>query len=174
MWFTVHDTVCHYHRGRELATNEIEWTRKAEIRKEEFLTLGDTCQAIFWCILRSKAATWIALGSQRRGSLISASALPNGRRLRRKEKLVQLINEPPTHSVRCKIATRSLTPSVGGSKTLSVKSERTGQTTVNKKTPIHYKISTNDMVYRPLWKCLKKSPKNSTIRPSNLIYCGWI
>ena len=29
---------------------------------------------------------------------------------------------------------------------------------------------------RPLWKCLRNSPQNSAIRPSNLglIYCGWI
>ena len=49
-----------------------------------------------------------------------------------------------------------------------------GQTTVNKKAPIHYIISIKDKVYRPLWKCLKKSPKNSMIRLSSLIYCGWI
>ena len=33
----------------------------------------------------------------------------------------------------------------------------TGQTTVNKKAPIHYVIPINDMVHRPLWKCLKIS-----------------
>ena len=48
----------------------------------------------------------------------------------------------------------------------------TGQTTVNKKALIHYIISINDMVHRPLLKNLKKSPPNSMIRPSNLIYCG--
>ena len=34
-------------------------------------------------------------------------------------------------------------------------------------------ISINDKVYRPLQKCFEKSLPNSTIRPSNLIYCGW-
>ena len=52
---------------------------------------------------------------------------------------------------------------------------RTGQTTVNKWAPICYIIPINDMVNRPLKKMFQKSPKkNSAIRPSNLICCGWI
>ena len=35
---------------------------------------------------------------------------------------------------------------------------RTGQTTVNKKAPIHYIIPINDTVHRPLQKCLQKNP----------------
>ena len=34
-----------------------------------------------------------------------------------------------------------------------------GQTTENKKAPIHYIISINDLVYRPLEKCFQKIPK---------------
>ena len=37
-----------------------------------------------------------------------------------------------------------------------------GQTTVNKKMPIHYIIPINDTIYRPLEKCFKKSTTTTT------------
>ena len=49
---------------------------------------------------------------------------------------------------------------------------RCGQATVDKRAPIHYIIPINDMVQDPS-KMFEKIPKNSTVRPFNLIYCGW-
>ena len=67
--------------GRELGTNEVEWTGKAEIRKTEFMAASETCKAIFWPTPGWKDSNFG--GCRLRVTLISTSVVPHRRAIGR-------------------------------------------------------------------------------------------
>ena len=68
----------HLRGGERIWKNEIEWTGKVEISKEEFPAAGKAFKTIFWPTPGFKDRTFHSAGFLAYGTLISTSTASNG------------------------------------------------------------------------------------------------